>query len=651
MMATEAYGVAERFRPGDYARADRVVADLERLGVRRMRTALLPQDLASAHGRAWVEWLLAALAGKAELLVCLACSHATDAHRDAENYIGFVDDVLGNYSPYISAVELTASPRPGERDPRLDPASGPHSEAFAQVIERIQDRGKRVVLAGTPPHHIGWLELFGARGLLRDVDAISLQGYPAPGDLGGHFWPRHIDRLRALLIRHGSPAELWLTEAGYAGPEHDEHGRLSAFIEALDAPAQRVYWTCTRGTETAAADAAALRPGERAGLLGRMLANGGPAAVRELAAAAAKGLRRNGRSVNVITGGAGFIGTNLAARLLGEGKRVRIVDNLARAGTETNLKWLLDRFGDQVEFLLADMRDADTLAEATSDAEAVFHFAAQVAVTTSLTAPLHDLEVNGRGTLNLLEALRMHPTPPPLLFTSTNKVYGGLEGIDFQLQGCRYAPTDPELTRTGVGESRPLSFCSPYGCSKGAADQYVLDYARTFGLRTVVLRMSCIYGPHQFGNEDQGWVAHFVRQAASGEPINIYGDGRQVRDVLFVDDLLDAMRAAVTHIDTVSGQAFNIGGGPENTLSLLELVDLLTDMTGRAPVLHFEDWRASDQRWYVSDSSRFAAATGWRPRVGVNEGLARLWRWVSDATRTSTQRAACTAVTQGRLVP
>jgi CDP-paratose 2-epimerase len=638
MIVNETFGIARRFKPGDYARAEAFVGYLEQLAVRRVRITIASADLDGGHGRAWFEWLFAALAGHAEVLVCLEGPGHTATDSDAERYLSFVEEVMNLFSPYISAVELAASPSPAQRDPRLDPAGATFSEALAQAIERVRDRGKRVLITGAPPHHEGWLELLGARGLLREVDAIGLRAVASVADLGGHFWPHRIDQVRALLTRHGSRAELWITETCYAGAEHDERGRLLAFIEALDAPMQRVYW----------AGAGASDP---ARLLGRLLRKGGPAAVRELSNAAAQGVRRNGRGVSVVTGGAGFIGTNLAARLLSEGKRVRILDNLQRAGTEANLKWLTARFAERVEFVLADMRDTDAVSAATMDAEAVYHFAAQVAVTTSLADPLHDFDVNGRGTLNLLEALRRHPAPPPLLFTSTNKVYGGLDGVRFVHDGCRYAPTDAALARHGVDESRPLSFCSPYGCSKGAADQYVLDYARTFGLPAVVLRMSCIYGPHQFGNEDQGWVAHFVRRTSSGEPITIYGDGHQVRDVLFVDDLLEAMRLAVAHIDTLKGQAFNIGGGPDNTLSLLQLVDRLTDMTGRVPVLSFEDWRASDQRWYVSDIRRFTDATGWQPHMTVNDGLARLWRWMASEPAPAIAPAHRLAGAEGRVAP
>ncbi|HKG79655.1 MAG TPA: NAD-dependent epimerase/dehydratase family protein, partial [Pyrinomonadaceae bacterium] len=248
--------------------------------------------------------------------------------------------------------------------------------------------------------------------------------------------------------------------------------------------------------------------------------------------------------------------------------------------------------------------------------------------TSSLTDPREDFEINAGGTLNLLEAIRATDNPPPLVFTSTNKVYGNLADLEFTKQSTRYAPADSSILARGIAENRSLDFHSPYGCSKGAADQYVVDYARTYGIPALVFRMSCIYGPHQHGNEDQGWVAHFIIQTITGQPITIYGDGRQVRDVLFIDDLVDAFLLAQQHMKKLSGNAFNIGGGPANSISLLELLDVLAELHGGDLSITFEDWRAADQRYYVTDASRFSGLTGWTPRVGVNEGVRRLYEWI-----------------------
>jgi len=335
----------------------------------------------------------------------------------------------------------------------------------------------------------------------------------------------------------------------------------------------------------------------------------------------------------LITGGAGFVGTNLAHRLLSQGQRVLLFDNLSRAGVERNLRWLQETHGDLLQVEIADVRDSQAVERAVESSSSVFHFAAQVAVTTSLLAPIEDFEVNARGTLNVLEAIRVLDAPIALVFTSTNKVYGGLDDVALSLQNNRYEPEDATLRAHGISEARALDFHSPYGCSKGCADQYVLDYARTFGIPTIVLRMSCIYGPHQCGNEDQGWVAHFLLRALENEPITLFGDGKQVRDALFVDDLVDAFLTARQQIAQLSGQAFNIGGGAHNTTSLLQLLETVGALHGQTPQVEWSDWRPGDQRYYVSDVARFAAATGWEPRVDVRTGVRQLYRWLQENVR------------------
>ena len=333
----------------------------------------------------------------------------------------------------------------------------------------------------------------------------------------------------------------------------------------------------------------------------------------------------------LVTGGAGFVATNVADRLLQDGWRVRLFDNLSRAGVDRNVSWLRARHGSRVELVVGDVRNRAAVDAAVAGTRRIFHFAAQVAVTTSLVDPVLDFEVNARGTLNLLEAIRAATRPPSLLFTSTNKVYGHLDDLHLRIRSRRYEPEDTAVAWRGISEQRPLDFHSPYGCSKGAAEQYVLDYARTFGVPATVFRMSCIYGPHQFGTEDQGWVAHFLIQALTQRALTLYGDGLQVRDVLFVQDLVDAMMHAHDRIDEISGQAFNIGGGRGNTVSLLELIDLIGELLGHRPVYKIEPWRTADQRYYVSDITKFQTATGWLPRVSIAEGLQRLAAWLVES--------------------
>jgi CDP-paratose 2-epimerase len=331
----------------------------------------------------------------------------------------------------------------------------------------------------------------------------------------------------------------------------------------------------------------------------------------------------------LICGGAGFIGSNLAARFLSAGQRVLIYDNLSRPGVERNLEWLRRTWRGLLEFELGDIRNARSLRPCVRNASAVFQFAAQTAVTTSLVSPREDFEINSVGTMNLLEELRLEGSGIPLVFTSTNKVYGNLQRLALRGVGRRYEPQHPGVLAHGIGEDWTLDFHSPYGCSKGSADQYVLDYARTFGMPNVVFRMSCIYGPHQCGTEDQGWVAHFLIQTLMHEPVTVFGDGKQVRDILFVEDLVNALVLAARDAHRLKGRAFNIGGGTANTVSLLELIDAIGEL-GERPDVRFEDWRVGDQRYYVSDIRAFQEATGWRPRVGVREGLGRLHSWLRD---------------------
>jgi CDP-paratose 2-epimerase len=341
-----------------------------------------------------------------------------------------------------------------------------------------------------------------------------------------------------------------------------------------------------------------------------------------------------------ITGGAGFIGCNAAARFIRAGHEVTLYDNLSRPGTASNLRWLkgLGPF----RLVKGDVRDAPRLRRAVAAANrgpkglrAVLHYAGQVAVTTSVTDPRTDFEVNALGTFNVLEAVRhasagLRGRKPALLFASTNKVYGGMEDIKVVERGGRYQYRD--LPR-GIPENRLLDFHSPYGCSKGAADQYVRDYARIYGMPTVVFRQSCIYGTRQFGVEDQGWVAWFTIAATLGKPITIYGDGKQVRDVLWVEDLVDAYEMALARLDRTAGQVYNIGGGHRNQMSLLELLAFLEGFIKRPVPTAFGDWRPGDQPVFVCDIAKARRDFGWAPRTGVKDGVRLLQAWVREHSR------------------
>lgn len=330
------------------------------------------------------------------------------------------------------------------------------------------------------------------------------------------------------------------------------------------------------------------------------------------------------RSV-LIFGGAGFIGSNWAHRLLKTtDAKVHVFDNLSRRGVHQNLDWLQSAAGKsgRLRVTIGDVRDATLVKRAVLSATEIYHFAAQVAVTTSVDDPRTDFEINVGGTFNILEAARASGHRPFVLFTSTNKVYGHLESKPLRRTETRYC-----CDCAGVSESQPLDFYSPYGCSKGAADQYVHDFSRIYGLPTVVFRMSCIAGPRQFGNEDQGWVAHFLYSALDEKPLTIYGDGLQVRDVLCVDDLVRAFESVRSHVATTAGNVYNVGGGNENSVSLVELIEEVEELTGKKIVFRRERVRPGDQLFYITDFRKLTQHTGWKPRLSVAQTLERIYDW------------------------
>jgi CDP-paratose 2-epimerase len=328
-----------------------------------------------------------------------------------------------------------------------------------------------------------------------------------------------------------------------------------------------------------------------------------------------------------ITGGAGFIGSNYVSRLLERGEKVTIYDNLSRPGAARNLAWLQETFGGKAfQLVTGDVRDAELLTSSSREVDVIVHLAGQVAVTTSVTHPREDFEINALGTFNVVEAARLSERKPAVLYASTNKVYGGMEDVRVVERGTRW---EYETLPMGCPETQPLDFHSPYGCSKGTGDQYVRDYARIYDLPTVVLRQSCIYGPRQFGVEDQGWVAWMIIAAVTGRPLTIYGDGKQIRDVLHVSDLLDAYDAAIARLDRVKGRVYNLGGGSGNTMSIwTEFGPLLEKLLGRPIPVALGDWRPGDQKVFVADIRKAERELDWKPKVGVEEGVGRLFEWV-----------------------
>ena len=342
----------------------------------------------------------------------------------------------------------------------------------------------------------------------------------------------------------------------------------------------------------------------------------------------------------LITGGAGFIGVNSALAFSRKGWNVTVFDNFSRKGAHANVDWLLSQA--QVEVLQSDVRDRAAVDSAVANTpfDAVLHLAAQVAVTTSVAQPREDFEINAHGTFNVLDAVRRLRPQAHFIYASTNKVYGKLEHVGVAQRNGRY---EYESLPGGVTEQEKLDFHSPYGCSKGAADQYTIDFGRIYGLKTTCFRQSCIYGPRQFGVEDQGWVAWFIIATVLGKPITIYGDGMQIRDLLHVDDLIDAYDAALAQPQKAAGEAFNIGGGPSNTLSLLELVEMLRALLGQDIPLRFDSWRPGDQPVFVCDTRKALERIGWAPKISPLEGVARLLQWVQQNKRLFQEPASALA--------
>lgn len=329
----------------------------------------------------------------------------------------------------------------------------------------------------------------------------------------------------------------------------------------------------------------------------------------------------------LVTGGAGFIGTNVARRHLDKGDSVTLLDNLSRPSAPLNLEWLKSRADGRLHFTHADIRDRAAVDSVMRGVDVVYHLAAQTAVTISVSDPMLDFGSNLQGSLTILESARQHAPEAALVFASTNKVYGDLQGAALREDATRWAYADD---RSGISEREPLSFHSPYGCSKGAADMYFQDYHRIFGLRTIVFRQSCIYGPRQFGVEDQGWVAWFAIKGMLHGRLNVYGDGKQVRDLLHVEDLMDAYDLAIERLDVTSGRVFNIGGGMRNSLSVWsEFGPMLQDALGHDVHVAYSDWRPGDQRVFISDNGRLEKTLGWKPKIAVNDGVAGLVDWVA----------------------
>jgi CDP-paratose 2-epimerase len=645
-------GFVEWFRPGEHERVLGTVEGLRAVGASSIRTHLSWADYHTADGAAWYDWLIPTLSRNLDLLLC---AHYTPPSlsrtgrpagppRRLKDFPDFVDHVLTRYGSHFQHIELWNEPNNLlDWDWREDPDWLLFCEMIGAAAFWTRQRGWKPVLGGPCPFDPNLLELFGQRGILDVMSAVGFHAFPGTWDSEAAGWldyDTHLATLRTILNRYNPAAEIWITEAGYSTWRHDETTQVDRFRRALAAPASRLYWYGWQDIPRSVPVQEGLYfdprhyhlgitdTAGRPKLLRRQLEAGGIEALRRPAALPLPRIMRHTAPIAIL-GGAGFIGSNLADSIMRDGEDVIVFDNLSRPGVERNLNWLAARHTSHLHFVAGDLRDPEAVASVVREAGAVVHLAAQVAVTSSLVDPVDDFAINTQGTLTVLEAIRTIAPKTPLVFASTNKVYGGLADLEMEEQGDRYSPTSRWLKSRGVDETRPLAFCTPYGCSKGAADQYVLDYAHSFGLRTAVLRKSCIYGPRQFGTEDQGWVAHFLIQALRGAPIAIFGDGKQVRDVLHVADAVSAYRSVLRDIDRVSGQAFNLGGGVDNAVSLLAVLREIATITGRKVAVNYGERRVGDQLYFVADTTRLSDQVGWRPGIGWREGLRDLADWLA----------------------
>jgi CDP-paratose 2-epimerase len=643
-------GILQWFRVGEYERVEAAIADLASLGVQRMRTGISWADFYSAAGAKWYDWMIPTISRHVELLPCFTytppslgvAAKTSSPPREPKAFADFLDVMITRYDRHFEYMELWNEPNnTSEWDWTLDCEWKTFCEMIGKAAYWVQHRGKKTVLAGMSPIDPNWLALMFKRGVMEYIDIVGVHGFPGTFDAHWEGWPANLERVRDVLDRHRHDGAIWITECGYSTWRHEPRKQLRELMRAIRSGAERIYWYSLYDLQKDHPTVDGPRSDQREYHFGIKDADGrsktlfrlwkssnglGLTPLRWMARPARLGSTR--RRTALITGGAGFIGTNLADQLATDGYDVILYDNLSRPGTEINAQWLRRTHGRRVQLELADIRDTVALRRAVRSACEVYHLAAQVAVTTSLTDPLGDFAINAAGTVGLLDEVRSCPTPPTLLMTSTNKVYGSLADLKLRPAATRYEPADPEILASGVGECPPLDFHSPYGCSKGCADQYVLDFSRSYRLPMAVFRMSCIYGPHQHGNEDQGWVAHFLISAIEGRALTLYGDGRQVRDILYVEDLVRAMRLAQGNMPRLAGRAFNIGGGPANCISLVELLSMIADIHGHAPRYSFDQWRTGDQRYFVADTRRFRTATGWEPQTGAAQGVRRLLQWL-----------------------
>lgn len=641
-------GILEWFHLNDKEHVEKAIQQIQEIGIDKLRTGISWADYHTPEGKEWLDWLIPTLSEHVQILPCLlytppsiGIAPKTSSPPDKPEYFAdFTDEILQKYGEHFEWVELWNEPNnTSEYDFRLDQDYSTFNKLITWAAKEVKKHDKNVLLGGMSPIDPGWLRYMYEIGLMDSIDAVGIHGFPGTFDTDWDGWEASVNQVQEVIDDHNGRQKIWITEVGYSDWQQDERQQVKKFKDILDAPVDRAYWYCLNDLDPERSTVDGFHVDDREYHFGMVDKAGTPKLLyRLLKGYGTDEMDRfpwitkphitvpDQQKSILITGGAGFIGTNLAHKLLSEGKAVTIFDNLKRPGVEANLDWLQQNHDSNLNIKIADVRNEYEVQEVVNSAEFIYHFAAQVAVTTSYERPYHDFKTNIMGTMNVLEAIRKTAHRPPVAFTSTNKVYGDLSDLQLVSDEQRYI-----MKKKKIDESQKLDFHSPYGCSKGAADSYILDYARIYDLKTVVFRMSCIYGPHQFGTEDQGWVAHFLIQALKGKPLTIFGDGKQVRDILYVGDLVRAFQLVYNQIDEVAGEEFNIGGGYENSISLKEFITFVEEMTGEKITRYYSDWRAGDQKYYVSDTQKFRSMTGWEPEHSIPDGVSRLYEWLLDA--------------------
>src|SRR4051794_6980259 len=604
-------GAVQYFHLHDRQTVERVLAGLEQIPVRHLRTAISWCDWMTEDGEDWYAWLLPQLLERFDVLPCflytppeLAILPKTSSPpREPQLYGELVEMVLRRYEGPFEHVELWNEPNNYiEWDWTSDPEWTILAEMIGGAAQRASRLGVKPVLGGMSPFDPNCLDLMFKRGALEHVHVIGVHGFPGTWEAVWEGWDAHIDRVLEVCERHGSKARIWVTECGFSTWAHDEFRQLTTMVELAEAPADRVYWYSVQDLAPERETLDGFHADERAyhfglqrtsgepKLIARVLAAGGLPAVREMVEFAAQ--PDDGTAARaLVTGGAGFIGSHLVDRLASDGRAVTVLDNLSRPGSEQRLRDLKRRHGDLVQVDVGDVRDVFALRRCLRNCDAVFHLAATIPTDALLGVP-DDLDVNLRATVMLLEEVRRQDAPPPVVFASSSAVYAA---------------------------------AGPFACAKQAADSYVLDYARTFGLRTCSLRFGAVYGPRQTGDEEHGWLGAMPRAAAERAPVVVFGDGRDVRDLLYVDDAVDALVRA----RAVEGP-FDVGGGERHAARIAQLAAVVEGLCEEPVRFQRMPWPQTEPSRYVSDHAAFTAATGWEPSISVDDGFARVHAWITD---------------------